>query len=222
MLDFFLKPTRNISLTQDFTTSFKIWVKVLLYLYLTIFCFSFLEVFLDILVKEIYQISLLDIVKSEQDIFLQKKNSILIGLLFAPVLEEFTFRFFLITKKKNLIISLALLMFLAFTLSENKYFHISISILLITLIILWKKTKEIIDLKFHVFFYLQAVLFSFLHITNFINLFPNNLKIFSFLFVIPQFFLGVFSGYLRLRVGIIASIILHVVFNLPAFLKIIF
>lgn len=70
--------------------------------------------------------------------------------------------------------------------------------------------------QFKYVFYAFALVFGFVHITNY-ELTPSVL-LFSPILVSPQICLGLFLGYLRVRLGLIYSILLHMSFN--AFLSV--
>jgi len=74
-------------------------------------------------------------------------------------------------------------------------------------ITLFRKNQK----QFKYVFYAFALVFGFVHITNY-ELTPSVL-LFSPILVSPQICLGLFLGYLRVRLGLIYSILFHMTFN---------
>ncbi|MBI3482866.1 MAG: CPBP family intramembrane metalloprotease [Bacteroidetes bacterium] len=75
--------------------------------------------------------------------------------------------------------------------------------------------EKIKESYFKWFFYLSAVLFALVHITN---LAPYNHSALFFypLYTLPQFFMGLVIGYLRVRQGFFSGWVLHALINLPS------
>jgi len=146
-------------------------------------------------------------------------NILKISLL-LPIIEELIFRLPLRISKVNIATSSSLILFLIFN-KLNIYVALSSSIVLFGFLFLRiKKESNIlkrIDIfftkYFSGFFYFQALVFGFLHLTNYrldfkyFYLFP--------LFVINQIFTGCFFGYIRVRYtfGIYVCIVTHIVVN---------
>ena len=146
-------------------------------------------------------------------------NILKISLL-LPIIEELIFRLPLRISKVNIATSSSLILFLIFN-KLNIYVALSSSIVLFGFLFLRiKKESNIlkrIDIfftkYFSGFFYFQALVFGFLHLTNYrldfkyFYLFP--------LFVINQIFTGCFFGYIRVRYtfGIYVCIVTNIVVN---------
>lgn len=115
---------------------------------------------------------------------------LIIAAIFVPLIEELIFRFAL-KYDRNL-----LFQFFDF-LSNNKVKT------------LWLK-------HFRVFFYLSAILFALVHLTNYSN---NNILFYILapLIVLPQFIGGVTLGYLRLKLGFFWGVLQHGLYNLIIF-----
>lgn len=64
---------------------------------------------------------------------------------------------------------------------------------------------------FGFFFYLLAILFGYIHITNFEI--SQNILLVSPILVLPQILLGGYLGFIRVRFGLIWSIALHASYN---------
>lgn len=147
-------------------------------------------------------------------------------LILAPVLEELTFRLPLIPKKKNILIALSVACFIyvgGYMLDLSLY-KLDTWIKIISIVILLILGNNLFDhfsienyLKRHItkVFYLSAFTFALLHIPSFIEKLSVNYLYLAAFLVIPQFCLGICSGYLRIKNGIAWSIALHFLFNLP-------
>lgn len=160
-----------------------------------------------------------NLLPSQNEILFNKYNILKISLL-LPVIEELIFRLPLKISKVNLAIPLIIIIFLILY-KLNIYVAITLSISLFGFLFIWiKKESDILSIGgglfikyFYVFFYLQALIFGFLHLTNyrvdfkFFYLFP--------LFVISYIFTGCFFGYIRVRYshGIFLCIVTHIVVN---------
>lgn len=206
----------------------KFLIKCLFLLYL----FSFLSHFLSNLIQEFFfnlNVNELLLKQQNKDAF---KDSIFFNvfylLVLGPLIEELIFRLPLNFKKRSLFLSILLICF--FFIGAN-YKILSIyniqtwikitSILLVLFIFKYIRQEKIDEfkLKFEGFvFYLFAISFGLLHITNFYHILPEKIKLFSFLFVLPQIFLGIFIGYVRLKNGFGWGLIMHLIFNLPTIL----
>ena len=60
-------------------------------------------------------------------------------------------------------------------------------------------------------FYVIGIIFAYVHIFNFEI--TTNVLLFSPLLVAPQFFIGLIFGFIRIRFGLIWSILLHSIYN---------
>lgn len=129
---------------------------------------------------------------------------ILFGSLILPFIEELIFRLYL-------------------RLKEN--YPLKLLIFLISLIGL--KSKEQVNIYietkwqnyYKVIFYLSALIFGFVHIANYEYSFM--LLLFSPIIIAPQFLLGLFIGYLRVKYGLLWGFFLHGLHNL-IFLAVLF
>lgn len=70
----------------------------------------------------------------------------------------------------------------------------------------FKKGKQ-----FRIAFYIFAILFGFVHITNYEI--STNVLLLSPILVLPQTLLGFYLGFIRVRFGLLWSIALHAVYN---------
>jgi hypothetical protein len=156
---------------------------------------------------------------SQRDTPFSLINIIKISLL-LPIIEELIFRLPLRISKINIAISLSIILFVILN-KIDIYVAIIFSIVLfVFLFLLIKEESNILERTdnfftkyFYIFFYFQAFIFGFFHLTNYVldfkyfYLFP--------LFVINQIFIGVFLGYIRVRYtyGIFVCIVTHMVVN---------
>ena len=127
-----------------------------------------------------------------EDLFFDKGafSILILAAIVVPFIEELIFRFFL-KYERNLLFHF----FDFLTNNRAKIF--------------WQK-------YFKFFFYLSAVLFALIHLTNFSN--TNVLfYILAPLIVLPQFIGGLTLGYIRLKLGFFWGVLLHGLYNLILF-----
>ena len=149
-----------------------------------------------------------------------------VAVIFVPFLEELIFRFPLELSKNSIATAFSILTY-KFTggsfMRINIYdYHIWLSIFLTICLFLMirfylseKILTKIKTFHFKFIFYLSATLFALVHIQNFAI--PNwRLYIFYPIFVLPQFFMGLFIGNIRMKYGFVWGWILHGLINLPS------
>ncbi len=146
-------------------------------------------------------------------------NKILIGVFLAPIYEEVLFRSLLKFKKQNLILFISLIIVLIgyYVFRSEVEFVIGFSIFLIIVILITglysrKNIENFISKKFKYFFYASAIIFGLLHATNFTG---NVYLIIGFSFILggPQIILGLILGFIRMKYGLIYSILFHFIIN---------
>jgi hypothetical protein len=222
----------KINQNNNFKTKLNYLLKCLLFLYLL----SFVSHFISNLIQEFFfNRNINDLLLNQQNKD-QLKDSFLFNifyiLLLGPLIEETVFRLPLDLKKRHLLIS-ALVICFFFVGEKYKFLSLYslqtwikiISILTVLIIFRFIKREKIEAYKGKyqgVCFYLMALSFGLLHITNFYFILPENVKFFSFLFVLPQVFLGIFIGFVRLKNGFLWGLLMHSIFNLPTVLVYIF
>jgi len=146
--------------------------------------------------------------------------NVLMTAMIVPIAEELIFRLPLIISKRNVSISLCVLIF--FLLKQiNIYLAFSASFLIaLCLFFLFKSDFRKLKLlgsqlnnHYILFFYFQAIIFGALHISNY-NLNFQYFYIFPFL-ILQYFFIGLIFGYVRVRFknGIYVCIICHTMLN---------
>lgn len=144
-----------------------------------------------------------------------------LAVIVAPIFEEFIFRYYL-TKPYVLIYGVVLLAIaLIFYGRSEDYISLSVavfSVLLLTGILLfiifnpgvYDKFVAFYRLQFAYVFYLSAVIFAFIHIFNFNAVMP---WYYTPVLVLPQFIIGLFLAYVRIRNSIYHSILIHALNN---------
>ena len=118
------------------------------------------------------------------------------AVVFAPLLEEFAFRFF-ITLQRAYYFTLPYLMLSS--LSDKSRFGQQRG-----MVKTWRWLFPII-------FYLSCLLFGIVHIYNFPN--ADELMAVAPLLTFPQFFLGTILGFLRVRFGFWYNVLFHAIHN---------
>lgn len=138
-----------------------------------------------------------------------------------PIIEELVFRLPLKISKINVALSLGLFIFLLIFNLVNIYFSLSILVVTFFVIFFGLNNNKIFDWiektltkRFYILFYSQALIFGFLHLTNF-NL---NIKYFYLfpLIIVSPVFTGCFLGFIRIKFnyGIYICIVVHILSNL--------
>ncbi len=153
----------------------------------------------------------------------------LLGVVVAPLAEEFIFRFPLKYRKGVLILILAFLSALLFYLaskmfSENHAIILGLSLFLPYTILLLINESPLSELGlkklFPFVFYITAALFGFAHVSNY-ALDPS-LWYMTPILVMPQLLLGLMLGFVRLKYGLWASILMHAMNNFIPFMAMVF
>jgi hypothetical protein len=150
-------------------------------------------------------------------------SNILRATLIFPIIEELIFRLPLRISKINLATSFSLIIFLVLNkwCFSNVYLALSFSVVLFLLLYIGiigessflNRLTTFFTNHFWMFFYFQALVFGFLHLTNYIVDF-RYFYLFPFI-VISYISKGCLFGYLRVRFtyGIYLSIVSHMVIN---------
>ena len=144
----------------------------------------------------------------------------LIPCLLVPIVEELSCRLFLKKSLINSYISLSLITFILILLLQNRKIYSLDLYVLNTLVfsffiwlLLFSFKKYFVNIKItdRTIFYGSAILFSLLHLSNY-SFQINELPKYLFL-IIPQLCSGLIYGYIRVKNGIIYSILLHSIHN---------
>lgn len=143
----------------------------------------------------------------------------LIVVLLAPTYEEIFFRSLLKFNRLNVILFIVNLVgFILWTIIKEAsvYFIFSSAFLLMIIILITLYPIETISKyvvkNIKLFFYLTSILFGVFHAINFTG---NPWIILSFSFILggPQIVAGLILGYIRLRFGLVYSILFHMLIN---------
>jgi membrane protease YdiL (CAAX protease family) len=184
---------------------------------------------IDVVVNIFYDYSILDASRQAIPRALQKYGSLafFIMVILGPLLEEIIFRLPLKLERFGISLSVGLLSyyFSGSTFEINFYeskLYLRIAITIATMAIVHKFLPEnwlaTIKAKFYgQYFYLVAFLFALIHITN---LSPYNTSVLFFypIFTLPQFIIGLFIGYARMKYGFFSGWCIHALMNLTVFL----
>ncbi len=146
------------------------------------------------------------------------KIYVFIGVFLTPVYEEILCRLSLVFNKKNFYVTLiCAFIFATIEFFREKYL-LSIVFFVLFLGLISVKSINSIKLKqlyfkyFKYLFWLSALFFGLLHITNFQgNLFV--LLMLSPLLCLPQIVMGLFLGSIRMNNGFIYSVFIHFIIN---------
>lgn len=229
----YISPKSFLIKNDSFKKKIKSCFLSLFFLILVIIIWGMILKTIDIIFIKQNNYSLIQFLKNKQEnrIFSQSYFlNITTIIIVAPLLEEIAYRLSLNLKKNTVIISL--ITFCAIYVGDN-IFSLDIYsfgtwlktgvILIITLFgNFYIKQSFLNKIKarfYNVYFYLLAILFAADHISIYITHLPSKLLILAPLFIIPQFFLALTTGYLRMKNGIIWAILLHIAFNTPTLLN---
>lgn len=146
-------------------------------------------------------------------------TEIWLAILLIPPIEELLFRIWLRVNRKTLLILSGIFFFLAFLLIPYANYWIMAGVvgvgILIAAIALWRKEKYVQNLAarhFGVLFYLSVLIFGLVHIFNYTPLTWQTWLLAPVL-VLPQFIAGSMLGFIRVRYGILYSILFHTAIN---------
>ena len=200
----------------------------LTYLLLALSSFLLLKSIDTIILKYFYNYSILSQFEiNRQKNLLQFGDYVIIIVpIIGPFLEEILFRLPLSLTKTSISLSAALIMYRftgkhLFSFDPNEvysYIRIGIAIVTFTSVLFFLSyvwLEKIKERYFKYFFYLSAILFALVHISNFAPYNYNVLFLYP-LFTLPQFFMGLILGYLRIRQGFFSAWVLHALINLPS------
>lgn len=148
------------------------------------------------------------------DLSLYKK--VLLGIILAPIYEEVLMRLLLVFNRRNIaiFITCCAVFFVYFLIKSNPKFLIySTLIVAISITCIYhNQCLSFINNNYKIFFYLSAIVFGLLHVFNFTGINGYNL-IFTPLLVLPQIFMGLILGYLRVNYGFKYGILFHAIVN---------
>jgi hypothetical protein len=180
--------------------------------------FAFLSVvFVNVLeslhlIKDLPDFDLLDL----------KEKKILLFLMvtiLAPILEELIFRYQLRNHYLAILGYALLAIYFLYKIYSGLTLIICIAVISILVFLVINyfgnnpfRKHRLIEKIFPTHFYLTAICFGLVHISNYNHPFAYGFPI--VLLVLPQMFLGFVLGYVRIRFGISKSIMMHAAYNL--------
>ena len=154
-------------------------------------------------------------------------NLFLVNIILFPIFEELTDRLYLQFTPLNLSISLGIwgyylsaVIIKTSIFETNNYFLLRVVITLVLILTLYlilnnkiikKYLSNFWNKNFKYIFYFSILLFGFSHLGNYI--FSLTLILLSPLVLLPQLISGVTFGFTRMKLGIIWSIVLHILVN---------
>jgi len=143
-------------------------------------------------------------------------QKVLFGIVLAPIYEEILCRVLLVFNRKNLAVFVACcaIFFVYFFVKSNPRFIIFSGLIAFSSVVYlyFDRCYAFISNHYRLFFYFTAILFGLLHIFNFTGVTYYNL-VFTPLLVLPQLFMGLILGYLRVRYGFRYGVLFHAVVN---------
>ena len=209
LLSFIINPNLN----QDYK-KVNVWVFILIITSIFIF-----DVFF-ILGISFFKLENIDISTGGLEFYKNKWFLYLIPCLLVPVIEELSCRLFLKKSLINSYISLSLITFILILLLQNRKIYSLDWYVFNTLVFsffiwlsLFSFKKYFVNIKItdRTIFYGSAILFSLLHLSNY-SFQINELPKYLFL-IIPQLCSGLIYGYIRVKNGMIYSILSHSIHN---------
>ena len=209
LLSFIINPNLNQGYKKV-----NVWVFILIITSIFIF-----DIFL-ILGISLFKLENIDISTGGLEFYKNKWFLYLIPCLLVPVLEELSCRLFLKKSLINCYISLSLITFILILLLQNRKIYSIDWYVLNTLVFsffiwlsLFSFKKYFVNIKItdRTIFYGSAILFSLLHLSNY-SFQINELPKYLFL-IIPQLCSGLIYGYIRVKNGMIYSILSHSIHN---------
>lgn len=151
--------------------------------------------------------------------YVTSRQTILLGVIIAPIVEEYIFRSLLVFHIKNLLafclLTLSLIIWLL--LKKNTeiamiLFLILASIIFVLLLFKQRRVEKFIAQYFRYFLYFSVLSFGFTHLLNFSGR-TEYILLFAPIIVGPQLLLGAILGYIRMIHGLRYSILFHIIVN---------
>jgi Type II CAAX prenyl endopeptidase Rce1-like len=150
----------------------------------------------------------------------------LVAVVIVPFLEEVVFRLPLDISKKSIAIALSVMVYTHSgssilridIFSYHTWLSIILALSVFILTINFLSNDFLVKVKtlyFKHFFYLMAILFALVHIANF-AISDYRLFLLYPIYVLPQFFMGIFIGNIRMQYGFFWGLLLHALINLPS------
>lgn len=227
-----VNPKFNIESDETLLQKIKFLFKsYLISFFCTILSVAIITVIDTFIVKILHQNSLWNEIRNSNSRikFMFGKYSYLMIAVIIPLIEEIIFRLPLNLKKSSIAFALSILYlrfsgnflthFLDLTKKED-VFKIIITIIIFFTLFLLLNQKKLDNLRknhFRFVFYFIAISFGLIHIINFHNINYFLILLYPF-FVLPQFFMGILIGNIRIKYGFIWGWALHCLINSTSFL----
>lgn len=183
----------------------------------------------SIIIVKIFDHSILEQLKmNNRDIIKDfGKYSFFFVVLLGPFFEEIIFRLPLRLERFGIGLSVGLICYrlsvdhlLEFA-STDIYAYTKLALSIIVVLVITRFLPDswltIIRKNYFYFFYLASLAFALVHLSNF-SYYNNTVFFFYPLFIMPQFLMALFIGYVRMEYGFAYGVTLHSLINLPAFL----
>ena len=213
-----VNPKFNIESDETLLQKIKFLFKsYLISFFCTILSVAIITVIDTFIVKILHQNSLWNEIRNSNSRikFMFGKYSYLMIAVIIPLIEEIIFRLPLNLKKSSNFLT----HFLDLTKKED-VFKIIITVIIFFTLFLLLNQKKLDNLRknhFRFVFYFIAISFGLIHIINFHNINYFLILLYPF-FVLPQFFMGILIGNIRIKYGFIWGWALHCLINSTSFL----
>jgi hypothetical protein len=236
MLYFLKNPNYVFSNNGSLNERIKLFLRLFFYCYCAIILLGlFVFLFDKILMKEwMGKDSIFELYKFNSKMAHNKFGTLmpLYIILIFPIIEEFVFRYALNFKRESIAVCVSLIIYRflgsSFTQFDTSsfldYFRLVFSVSVYFLLSRTLSEDFLANIRkvyFPYIFYFSAVSFALVHISNF-NPIQYDILYFYPLYVLPQFAMGLFFGYIRLKQGFFWSVLLHSAINLPSGLLILY
>jgi hypothetical protein len=224
---YFLHPTlidfSNNSRLDKLKQTLKIYLLYLASAFVIILILKLLD---DLIINEFFQYSIMDQLYADNRTLGRNFGpySFVIIVLIGQLIEEIIFRLPLRLERIGIALAVTVV---CYRLSVDSFFifeywkwlaygKIVFSILIFFSIIkflaeLW---VEKIKKRYSVFFYIMAITFALVHLSNFTH-FEDSVLGFYPLFILPQLLMGLCMGFVRVKYGFFYGLLLHSLINLP-------
>jgi len=181
----------------------------------------------EILIKN-FDFSIRQQLGSRISSFYSPGQYVLLVLFVGPIIEEMIFRLPLSLKKWHIAVSLFFISYYLFggkllindASAIESLWKLSLAMLISVIFGFGCPDRVLVYLKqidFRYYFYISAIAFALFHINSYKPL-NGEVAFFYPLYVIPQFIMGIFLGFIRLRFSFLHSIMFHSMINLPTVL----
>jgi hypothetical protein len=231
MLDYLKKPYySDLNIDYSLKENLRYFRKLFLLCYLAIFISAAIALIFDkiILQEFLGEVSIRETLRFNSEMLKIKYGKMypVHVVLIGPIIEEILFRLSLNLKKSAIAICISLIIYrlLGNRFTAFDFGNIFDYLTLLTSIAVFFLIKnnlsdnfiEILKIRYYPFlFYFFAITFALGHVNNFAPIQINILWVYP-IYVLPQFVMGLFFGYIRVKRGIIWSVLLHAAVNLPS------